>query len=277
MIWFHALHDLRRYTIPRCWGPHALTISDVQSFGLFPLFSSIYKKCCCLDPLCQVSSRSLRAPSRLCLSISMTRIGMSPMSERISRMSQRISTTDPSVRTTERSPSARQAQARYDGLPPLVGPVGTSPVERRHSARAPESEPEEVWTPRRQSYGSTRVPASTPGLRSIMHRPKGEAERHSVDATIGITMLRHATGELRHATSTMGLTPSALQRLGASGETPVDSGDAADGGGNRRRPSGPPRYGMLGGAVRSRGNRCVCTAPALAPPRPSHRLAAPPS
>ena len=30
MIWFHALHDLRRYTVPRCWPPHTQT----QMYGI---------------------------------------------------------------------------------------------------------------------------------------------------------------------------------------------------------------------------------------------------
>ena len=178
----------------------------------------------------------------------------------------------------ERSPTARLAQARFAGLPPLVGPSGTSPPNRRLSARAPESEHADDWTPRRPSYStSTRTPASTPGLRSATYRPKGGPERHSGDVTMaGLTMLRPSApaGELRHATSTMGLTPSALQRISASsGEAPAaaDSGDAAPDGISRQRPgmeqrraSGPPRYGMvgaLGAAVRSRGNRCGCTAP----------------
>ena len=185
----------------------------------------------------------------------------------------------PEVRITERSPTSRLAQARFAGLPPLVGASGTSPPNRRLSARAPESEHADAWTPRRPSYStSTRMPASTPGLRSATYRPKGG---HSGDVTMaGLTMLRHSAqaGELRHATSTMGLTPSALQRISASsGEAlaAADSGDAAPDGIPRqrqeqqRRASGPPRYGMvgaLGAAVRSRGNRCGCTA-TLARPR----------
>ena len=187
----------------------------------------------------------------------------------------------PDVRTTERSPTARLAQARFAGLPPLVGPSGTSPPNRRLSARAPESEHADAWTPRRPSYStSTRTPASTPGLRSATYRPKGGPERHSGDVTVaGLTVLRHSahSGELRHS-ATMGLTPSALQRISAtSGEAPAaaDSGDAAPDGilrqrMDQRRASGPPRYGMvgaLGAAVRSRGNRCGCTARTFAPPQ----------
>ena len=183
----------------------------------------------------------------------------------------------PEVRTTERSPTARLAQARFAGLPPLVGPSGTSPPNRRLSARAPESEHADDWTPRRPSYStSARAPASTPGLRSATYRPKGGPERHSGDVTMaGLTVLRHSahSGELRHS-ATMGLTPSALQRISATGgEAPAaaDSGNAAPDGilrqrMDQRRASGPPRYGMvgaLGAAVRSRGNRCGCTAPNL--------------
>ena len=33
MIWFHALHDLRRYTVPRCWAPHTQTQNNVRYTG----------------------------------------------------------------------------------------------------------------------------------------------------------------------------------------------------------------------------------------------------
>ena len=173
----------------------------------------------------------------------------------------------------ERSPTARLAQARFAGLPPLVGPSGTSPPNRRLSARAPESEHADDWTPRRPSYStSTRTPASTPGLRSATYRPKGGPERHSGDVTMaGLTMLRPSApaGELRHATSTMGLTPSALQRLSASGEAPGDLGDVPADGGSRRKPSGPTTRCSVLAAVRSRGARCSYTA------RPAPPLALP--
>ena len=171
-----------------------------------------------------------------------------------------------------RSPPARLAQARFAGLPPLVAqPSGTSPPSppnRRVSARAPESEHADTWTPRRPSFStSSRTPASVPGLRSASYRRKGGAEKHSGDVTAaGLTILRHSAqaGELRPATSTMGLTPSALQRIStSSGEAPAaaDSGDAAPDvlrqRLEQRRASGPPRSGLagaLGAAVRSRGN-----------------------
>ena len=174
------------------------------------------------------------------------------------------SSAEARVRMTEaRSPGStvattRMAPTRCHSLPPLVGP-STSPVNCRHSARAPASELADDWTPRRSSH-NTRTPTSTPGFRRSVTYPK--AERRSGDATIGLSVLR---GELRpHASSPMGLTPSALQRLSASGETPGDPGDVPADGGSRRKPSGPTTRCSVLAAVRSRGARCGCTArPAL--------------
>ena len=89
------------------------------------------------------------------------------------------------------------------GLPPLVGPP--TPPGKRLAGQSPDA-----WSPRKPT--ASRAPASTPGLRSGTYRMDLRAA--------GQAVLR---GELRHATSTMGLTPSALQRLGAAGEVTSQS------------------------------------------------------
>ena len=39
MIWLHALHNLRRYTVPRCWAPHTQT----QMYGILAMMTRPYK------------------------------------------------------------------------------------------------------------------------------------------------------------------------------------------------------------------------------------------
>ena len=136
------------------------------------------------------------------------------------------------------------------GLPPLVGPP--TPPGKRLAGQSPDA-----WSPRKPT--ASRAPASTPGLRSGTYRMDLRAA--------GQAVLR---GELRHATSTMGLTPSALQRLGAAGEAqqaaePGDGGAVGDSS-YRRRPTVParcsgacgshtvPRSHRVGGAGGSRAS-----------------------
>ena len=38
MIRFHALHDLQRYTVPRCWAPHTQT----QMYGILAMMVRPY-------------------------------------------------------------------------------------------------------------------------------------------------------------------------------------------------------------------------------------------
>ena len=52
MIGFHALHDLRRYTVPRCWAPHTQAQVCVRWLGA----ASAWRPA--VWPRCQPTARS---------------------------------------------------------------------------------------------------------------------------------------------------------------------------------------------------------------------------